>query len=350
MRRSFVLLTAVLSMAYVSTGLAQQTPTSTPTQTPTVTPTNTPLPVLSIDKTDIPDPVIPGNLLTYTMTATNEVGDGPVQNFKITDPLPAETVFISAVASPGASLTTPAVGANGTVTSVWDAAGGTPGGLTGPGTQRTLTVVARVCPETGCVTISDTASVDSDSPDVPDDATANTTATPQSDLSISKTGPTEQILAGRSFTFSINVVNAGPSNSPTTRVVDSLPPGFFATDVQNTIPGAMCSISFDGRTITCDFALGASNQCATPIATSGTITIDVTVAPETDAGTYTNTATIGISGSCGTDPNMDNNTATAEVRVIGPAGAPLASPLGLAMLAIALGAAGAWILHRRRAQ
>src|SRR5512145_2301394 len=130
----------------------------------------------------------------------------------------------------------------------------------------------------------------------------------------------------------------------------TLPPGFFATGTQSTIPGTTCDISGDGRTITCDFALGAANQCETTLPTNGTITIDVTVAPETDAGTYTNNATIGISGPCGTDPNSTNNTATADVRVVGPAGAPVASPLGLAMLALVLGAAGAWMLHRRRAQ
>jgi uncharacterized repeat protein (TIGR01451 family) len=326
------MLAAVLSMAYVSATPAQLPPSE-----------------LLIDKSAGPEPVIPGNLITYTMTAENN-GEIDVLNMKITDPLPAETVFISAVASAGATLTTPAVGANGTVTSVWDAAGGTSGGLTPPDGTRTLTIVGRVCPETGCVDIVDTATVDSDSPDVPDDDTTTTQATPQSNLSISKTGPAEQVLAGRSFTFSLLVANGGPSNSPTTRVVDTLPPGFVATGTQSTIPGTTCNISADGRTITCGFALGAANQCATTLVTSGTLTIEVTVAPETDAGTYTNTATIGISGPCGTDPNTTNNTATADVRVVGPAGAPVASPLGLAMLAIALGAAGAWMLHRRRLQ
>src|SRR4030095_13468491 len=106
----------------------------------------------------------------------------------------------------------------------------------------------------------------------------------------------------------------------TTRVIDTLPPGFFATGTQSTIDGTVCAISGDGRTITCDFALGAANQCDTDLDASGTLTIDVTVAPETDAGTYINTATIGISGPCGTDPNTNNNRATAAVRVVGPAG------------------------------
>ena len=53
---------------------------------------------------------------------------------------------------------------------------------------------------------------------------------------------------------------------------------------------------------------------------------------------------------CGTDPNTANNTATAGVRVVGAPGAPVASSLGVAMLAITLGAMGAWVLRRRGAK
>lgn len=333
MQRSIRLLAALLSIASASAIQAQPPPPST----------------FSITKTDIPDPVIPGNLLTFSISAENE-GPQAVLNMLIQDSLPAETVFISAVASPGATLTTPAVGSNGQVSSQWDAAGGTPGGLTAVDQVRTTTIVVRTCPETGCVDIANTADVSGESSSTPNMASSSTAATPQSDLSISKRGPTGPVLTGSSTTFFLTVANAGPSNSPTTRVVDTLPPGFFATDTASTLTGTVCSISGDGRVVTCDFPIGAANQCATSLSTSGTIRIEATVAPETDAGVYTNIATIGINGPCGTDPNMANNTSTAEVLVIGTAGAPVASPLGLLMLTLVLGAAGAWMLRRRRAQ
>src|SRR6185369_5380427 len=147
-------------------------------------------------------------------------------------------------------------------------------------------------------------------------------------------------------TYTINVSNAGPSNSATTRVFDTLPAGFVATDVQSTIPGASCSIGTGGHTAACTFALGAANQCATTVPTSGTITIQVAVAPNASAGERTNTATIRIVGNCGYDPSPSNNTATADVRVLGR-GAPALSAVGLAALAILLGIGGTLVLRRR---
>src|SRR5262245_16285859 len=168
MRRSIGLLAAVLSMAHVSAARASAPP-----------------PELVIEKNATPEPVTPGNLLTYTITALNDDGQSAL-NLTITDPLPAEIVFVSAVASPGATLTTPAVGTNGTVEAVWDAAGGTAMGLTPVGVSRTLTVIGRVCPETGCVDIFDTATVSAENAE--DDASdkEESETTPASNMSRSK--------------------------------------------------------------------------------------------------------------------------------------------------------------------
>jgi uncharacterized repeat protein (TIGR01451 family) len=69
---------------------------------------------LSVAKTDTPDPVIAGNNVTYTITATNGGGDFAT-NMSLADTLPASTTFVSLVSPGGWSCTTPAVGAGGVV-------------------------------------------------------------------------------------------------------------------------------------------------------------------------------------------------------------------------------------------
>lgn len=293
---------------------------------------------LSGTKTDTPDPVIAGNLLTYTITANN-AGPSAALNLKINDPLPTGTVFISAAASPGATLTTPAVNANGTVTAIWDAAGGTPGGLTGPGVTRTLTIVVRVCADFQQIlglsdaqmctpNLTDTATISSDTTDPNpgnNTASATTTVQAQSDLSISKSGPTQAVYSTTNspsnITYTINFSNAGPSNSSGTVVVDVLPKGFTVVgNPVSTVPGTTFNISTTNgvTTVTANLGvLGAANQCGAPRPISGTITIVARVPIKHPTITVTNTATISTT-NCLADPNLANNTATASTFIKPP--------------------------------
>ena len=71
---------------------------------------------LSVNKDDTPDPVTAGQNLSYTITV-NTSGLSDAQNVTLSDPLPANTTFVSLVGPAGWSNTTPAVGGTGTVTS-----------------------------------------------------------------------------------------------------------------------------------------------------------------------------------------------------------------------------------------
>jgi uncharacterized repeat protein (TIGR01451 family) len=55
---------------------------------------------LALTKSDAPDPVVVGNNLTYTITASN-VGDAPATNVVVTDPLPSSVDFVSASSPDG---------------------------------------------------------------------------------------------------------------------------------------------------------------------------------------------------------------------------------------------------------
>ncbi|MDQ3013022.1 MAG: DUF11 domain-containing protein, partial [Acidobacteriota bacterium] len=283
-------------------------------------------------KTDVPDPVIAGNLLTYTITGTPS-GPSAALNFTIQDALPVGTVFISAVASPGATLTTPAVGANGTVTAIFNAAGGTPGGLTPPGTVRTLTIVVRVCPDFQqilnltdaqmCVpNLTNTANIFSDTPpnlaNIPTPATSITTVQAQSDLSITKSGPGQIIYSTTNnpsnITYTITFANAGPSNANGVTITDILPKGFVpvAGGLTSTVPGTTFTTATTGGTTTVVAnlgVLGAANQCQLTRPTSGTLTIVARVPIKNPSISVTNQATIA-STNClpetGTLPLLTN--------------------------------------------
>ena len=59
---------------------------------------------LSVTKTDSPDPVTEGNLLTYTLTVSN-AGPDDATNVVLTDTLPGSVTFVSATPSQGAPCT-----------------------------------------------------------------------------------------------------------------------------------------------------------------------------------------------------------------------------------------------------
>jgi uncharacterized repeat protein (TIGR01451 family) len=145
------------------------TPTPTPTQTPTPTPTISPAD-LALTKSDAPDPVLSGGLLTYTVVVTNN-GPALASNVVMTDPLPAGTTFATCVPSLG-TCSGPSVGTNGTVTaSIGDI---------GASGAVTVTITVNVTAGAG-TTLSNTATATSSTADpnpANNSATATTTVSP----------------------------------------------------------------------------------------------------------------------------------------------------------------------------
>src|SRR6185503_945367 len=71
---------------------------------------------IAVTKSDSPDPVTAGNNLTYTINFTNN-GPSDAQSVTVTDAVPANATFVSAVVTTGTgwSTSTPAVGGTGNV-------------------------------------------------------------------------------------------------------------------------------------------------------------------------------------------------------------------------------------------
>jgi uncharacterized repeat protein (TIGR01451 family) len=271
---------------------------------------------LATTKTGAPGNVIAGNgLITYSITTTNN-GPSCAENVQLSDPLPAGTRFVSAAASPGATLVTPPVGGAGVVTATWN-------GETTVGTVRTLTITVRVCAEVACNTvITNTATASSLSPDPNpgnNSATSNpTTVQAQSDLAITKTGAPNPVIAGQNVTYTLNVANNGPSNSVNTVVTDVLPKGFTVVSLNTTvgtISAALVDPVTQRITVTANLGtLGAAGQCTTNFPLTATITIVAGVPVKYPVVTVTNNASVRT-GNCLPDPNPANNSASFDTTV-----------------------------------
>ncbi|HEX6624986.1 MAG TPA: FG-GAP-like repeat-containing protein, partial [Pyrinomonadaceae bacterium] len=134
---------------------------------------------LAVTKRDSRDPVMVNNSLTYTLSVTNH-GPDPASNARVTDTLPAGIAFVSATPSQGTC--------GGTATVTCDL------GTLASGATATVFVV--VTPSVPGATLSNTAGVTSDTPDL--DASDNS-ATQETRVSA------QPSIAGR-----ITTVTTGP--------------------------------------------------------------------------------------------------------------------------------------------
>ena len=235
---------------------------------------------LSITKADSPDPVNAGNDLTYTMTVTNS-GPSASTGGTVTDVLPGGVSF---------SSSSDCSEAGGTVTCAI--------GALGVGASQMVSFVVTVDPSQTAA-ISNTATIAANETDPTagnDSATATTTVGIETDLSITKTDSPDPVAAGGDLTYTLTVLNSGPSASTGGTVTDVLPGGVSFSSSSD------CSEA--GGTVTC--AIGALG-----VGASQMVSFVVTVDPSQTAA-ISNTATIAANE---TDPTAGNDSATATTTV-----------------------------------
>jgi uncharacterized repeat protein (TIGR01451 family)/fimbrial isopeptide formation D2 family protein len=241
---------------------------------------------LEASKSFDPVPPVAGNEFTYTIGVRN-LGPSNATGVKITDPLPAETTFVSA-----AGCTHDA----GTVECLV--------GDLAVGGREDFVVTVKLAAGAGAV--SNTATVSGTTPDPNpsnDTATANFNAGQDANMAITKTSAPDAINQGQTSVFTLVVTNEGPSLAEKVKVTDPLPAG-----LQYVSDDSGCTESAgDIECLLGDFQ---------PLQSQ---TIKVTVRG-VDVGNWTNTATVG-SDTPDTDPSDDSSSAdllvaaTADLKI-----------------------------------
>ncbi len=258
-------------------------------------------------KTAAPDPVIAGQTLTYTIEFVNH-GPGPAELVNVIDDLPEQVSFVSArvIEGSGWAVVEPSEDQPGRVSFSQP--------LVGHADTATFQIVVLTSPATpdGAV-ISNTATADSATEDrnpSNNEKTVETRVATEADLEvIAKTSSTAEAVAGQNLTYTIKVVNNGPSDAQLARVTDALPADVrFVSDAildgsgwETDEPpvGAAGTVTFSTPT----FAAGQTAQFQIVVLTS----------PATPDGTVlSNTAK---TDSATEDPNPRNNEKTVETPV-----------------------------------
>ena len=245
---------------------------------------------LAVGKVGDPEPVIAGAALTYLLTITNS-GPSDATGVTVTDTLPSGVTFVSATTRQG----TCGDETNGIVTC---ALGALP--------FDHSTVVAIIVTPTASGIITNRVEVSAnETDDAPDNNThtITTTVNPGADLSLTKMDSHDPAIAGTSLTYTLTVVNHGPSDATGVYVTDTLPSG--VTFVSATAsPGT----TYDN---------GTGLWTVGDLADSGsaTLTITVTTARST-RGTITNVAEASANEA---DPAPGNNSVAESTLVNGEA-------------------------------
>jgi uncharacterized repeat protein (TIGR01451 family) len=253
---------------------------------------------LGLLKTDAPDPVTAGQILTYTMTVSN-TGPSSAPNVVVRDVLPKEVTLVSATPSQGACAGTtvpgdPAQPLTCTLDTIASGAG------------ATITVVVRVDSATanGAILVNN-ASVASDYAD-PNNAnnvsTALTTVQTRADVAVVKSSDADTYKPSSRITYRLDVTNNGPSVARAVVVTDNLPDVHQAL-YQSDTAGCLRNSATDPTELRCelgDLKVGESR------------TFFVVLLVRGNKGLVSNTASVA---SVTTDPNAGNNSSTRNVIV-----------------------------------
>lgn len=255
---------------------------------------------LAVTKGDLPDPVIAGETLTYTLDITNN-GPSTAVNALIEDIVPAGTVITSVSATGGSSSCNAGVPGDSSqpTTCTFDSLAN--------GASRTMTIMVTVLPDALGLLHND-AQVSSDTFDnnnANDLASTVTNINSESDLVVTKADSPDPVLAGAPLTYTIDVINNGPSKSLDVVLTDILPLDVVSFDSVSATNGSPCNLVVNN---TVDCKLGDFSPGDTV-----TVFINVTVDPSVSDGAIITNSVNVTSGT--NDPNTANNAVSEDTTV-----------------------------------
>lgn len=242
---------------------------------------------LAVTKVDQEDPVTAGTNVVYTVTVANN-GPSDATGVRLEDNLPNETEFASATPAQGSC---DGIQVPGTVScNLGDIASGS---------TVDVEVVALVLADTeNESTITNTASVTGNQED-PSERDNNieedTDIVTSADIAVTKVDDPDPVTAGNNLTYTIAVVNNGPSDARSVVMTDPLP---NEVDFVNAVPSqGNCSES--GGTVSCELGTIANGNTVN-------ILVTVNVPPSTSKGTIIENTANAYSEETN-DPDESNN-------------------------------------------
>lgn len=248
----------------------------------------TPVSSVTVTKTATPNPVLAGNTITWTITATN-AGPNPATNVVVSDTVPAG---VTNIAASGAGWTCSVVGQAVSCSRPTLAVG-----------SATITVTGKAPSSTGNITNTCVASADAGATFNVAGCNVTTTVNANSSVVLTKTASAASLGAGSPISWTITATNNGPSPATNAVVTDSVPAG--VTGISATGTGWTCSVS--GQTVTC-------SRTSMPVGSSN-ITISGTAPTATGTITNTCTGTITSGGSVDSSACSAPTTITPVSRV-----------------------------------
>ncbi len=301
---------------------------------------------VSISNVATPDPVSAGSNLTYTITASN-AGPSNAAAVNVSDVLAAGSTFVSLTSPGGWTCTTPAVGANGTVTC--DIASMAVG-------NAAFTLVANVpAAATGGSVVSNTATVTTTSTDPnPGNQSATATSTVSAPATISGSKSVIGTFApGGAVTYTITLNNISANtqgDNPGDEFVDALPAGLSLVSATASSGTAVANIgthtvTWNGSiaaagsvSITINASIDLNVSGGTTISNQGTINFDADGNGSNEASTVTDDPATGAAG---------DGTAIVIAAVGEAVAIPASNPWTQLLLMMALAMVATITLRRR---
>ncbi|MFT7774456.1 SdrD B-like domain-containing protein [Roseateles sp.] len=300
---------------------------------------------VAVAKADNPDPAAVGQLLTYTITASNPAATSASQayNVMVTDTLPAGLVLVSAAtASGGGSCPTqPAVGSttgpgNNSIVCSWASLA--------RGSQQTVTVQVRAIAALAAAlggpgSVTNSVVISTTTPEVAGGAANNTASeatalsSPTYDLIVNNTDDIDPANVGDAVVYLLTVTNNAASTAENVRLTDTLSNAVGAPTFDAIVGPLPVGVSCDTSGVTVGQA-GGSLSCTIPVlggtgaaATGEPNSVQIRVRLiGASKGTYTNTASVRFVNAAldAFDNPQANNTAAepttfrnkADVEVI----------------------------------
>ena len=260
---------------------------------------------VSITKAANPTPLTAGGPATYVLTVRN-AGPSDAQDVIVSDPIPSGITVVDSSATGGSCSLV-----NGTATCNL---GTVPAGAT-----FAITADVLVDPNT-TGSIVNTAMVTSSTTD-PDmtnnSATTDTPVVQSADVSVQKTASPEPVAAGGAISWTLVVVNSGPSTATGVSVTDPLPAGTTFASASSGCTGnatVNCTVGTlapgDSVTLVIGATTASSLTSGSSIANTATVTSS-TADPDTTNNTATATSTITTSADVGVAKSAESAQATA---------------------------------------